>query len=63
MTNFERVGVNLQLDSHNVEEAKEKFAHSCECCCSTGRYSDCNRCSISYTHTLIMAYFNDKNKK
>lgn len=62
MTNFERMGVNRQCDAHSIEEANEAFAYSCEICCSKGRYSNCKKCAIEYTHRLIVAYFNDKNR-
>lgn len=62
MSNFERIGVNHQFDAHSIEEANKAFAHSCEVCCSKGRYSNCNQCAIDYTHQLVVAYFNDKNK-
>ena len=63
MTKFERVGVNHQFDARNADEAKSNFAHSCECCCSQGRHSDCRRCHISYTYSLMIAYFADKEKE
>lgn len=63
MKQFERIGVNRLLDAHSIEEANAFFENSCECCCSKGRYSDCRRCAISYSHTLIVAYFNEKNSK
>ena len=62
MTNFERIGVNHQFDAHSIEEANKAFARSCEVCCSKGRYSKCSKCAIDYTHQLVVAYLNDKNK-
>lgn len=64
MTKFERIGVNHQFDARSIEEANKAFENSCKCCCNKGIRLTCDRCSISYTHDLICAYFSDKvNKK
>ena len=63
MTKFETVGVNRQFDARNIEEANKSFTNSCKCCCEKGIKLECDRCSISYTHDLICAYFNDKNNE
>lgn len=60
MTHFERIGVNRQYEANNIEEANKSFAHSCECCCTKGKYIDCDRCAIAFTYNLICAYFNDE---
>lgn len=62
-SNFERIGVNLQYDATTIREANAKFTYSCECCCSKGRYADCNKCAIASVHALLVAYFNDKGEK
>lgn len=59
MTKFERIGVNRQYDAATVEEANKTFEHSCECCCNKGMHIECDRCAIAYTHSLVIAYFND----
>ena len=59
MTKFEQVGVNRQYDANNIQEANKSFQHSCDCCCAKGIHIDCDRCAIAYTHSLIMAYFNE----
>ena len=63
MTKFEQIGVNMQFDAKSADDAKSLFDYSCKCCCETGRYSDCKRCAIEYTHRLMIAYFNDKKTK
>ena len=63
MTKFEQIGINYQYDANNIHEAKKAFSYSCQCCCAKGIRLNCNRCAISNTHNLIVAYFNDKNRK
>lgn len=60
MSKFEQVGVNMQYDSINKEDAKRKFSRSCECCCNRGLHIDCDRCSIATVHQLVIASFEDK---
>lgn len=60
MTKFETVGVNRQFDANNIKEANKAFACSCRCCCEKGMRLECDRCTIAYTHELIVAYFNDR---
>lgn len=62
MTKFERIGVNFQYDASNKEEANKSFMYSCNCCCQKGMRIDCDRCAIAHTHSLVVAYFEDKNK-
>lgn len=58
MTKFEQVGVELQRDAVDIEEANKRFAYSCRLCCERGfrssiRYEgeEC-RCAISEEHEL-----------
>ena len=60
MTKFETIGVNHQYDANNKSEARSAFMHSCNCCVSKGMRIDCDRCAIAHTHSLVMAYFDDK---
>lgn len=55
MTKFEQVGVNMQYEASTKEMAQRKFSRSCECCCNKGLKIECNRCSISTVHQLVMA--------
>ena len=57
MTKFEQVGVNMQYDSATKEVAQRKFSRSCECCCNKGMQIDCDKCSISVVHQLVIASF------
>lgn len=61
MTKFEQIGVNYQYDATNIHEANKSFMHSCKCCCNKGIRLECDRCAISITHSMVCAYFNDKN--
>lgn len=63
MTKFETIGVNYQYDAGNIFEANKAFKRSCECCCNKGIHLDCDKCSISVVHQLVVANFNDRNKK
>ena len=62
MTKFETIGVNYQYDARNVNEANKAFNHSCRCCCSKGIQLNCDKCSIAFVHSLIVAYFDDKGE-
>lgn len=62
MTKFEQVGVNRQFDAANTAEANKAFARSCDVCCNRGIKLDCDKCCIAYTHKLMCAYFDDRNK-
>lgn len=62
MTKFETVGVNHQYNSSNTYEANKAFEHSCNCCCTKGIKLECNRCSIAFVHSLLVAHFSDKEK-
>lgn len=62
MTKFETIGVNYQYDANNKQEANNAFMHSCKCCCEKGMRLECSRCAIAHTHSLVVAYFDDKNK-
>lgn len=63
MTKFEQVGVNMQYDTTTKEEAKRKFARSCECCCSKGLHIKCDRCAIETAHKLVVASFETKERE
>ena len=58
---FERIGVNLQYDATTIKEANDKFAYSCECCCTRGMHIECDRCAIAVAHNLTIAAF-ENNK-
>lgn len=60
MTKFETIGVNYQYAADSKEEAKRAFAYSCKVCCNKGMRLDCDRCAIAHTHTMVVAYFSDK---
>ena len=59
MTKFEQIGVNHQYDAATMAEANKAFARSCDCCCHKGIRIDCDRCSIAYVHSLVVAHFSD----
>lgn len=63
MTKFEQIGINHQYAASTKEEAKRAFSHSCNCCCNKGIRLDCDRCAISHVHSLVVAYFDDKEVK
>ena len=63
MTKFEQVGINMQYDSATKEIARHKFSRSCECCCNKGIRLECDRCSISTVHQLVIASFETKEKR
>lgn len=63
MTKFEKIGVNYQFDANNIEEANKAFERSCNACCHMGRRAKCKQCAIDCTHTMVVAYFNDKAKE
>ena len=58
MTKFETIGVNRQYESETVREANKAFNHSCNCCCNRGMKIDCDKCSIAFVHSLVIACFN-----
>lgn len=60
MTKFEQIGINHQYEANNIKEANKAFSHSCNCCCNKGMHIECDRCAISTVHSLVVAYFNDK---
>ncbi len=63
MTKFEQVGINYQYSALTKEEAQKSFSYSCKCCCNKGMRLDCDKCNISHVHSMVMAFFNDKNNK
>lgn len=63
MTKFETVGVNYQYDANNIKEANKSFKYSCNCCCNKGIHLNCDRCAIANVHNLVVAYFNDKERR
>lgn len=62
MNKFEQIGVNLQYDAMNKEQALRAFRYSCECCCTKGMWLNCEHCAIYCTHQLVMACFDSKMK-
>lgn len=63
MTKFEQIGVERQHESDSKREALKNFRHSCEVCCYRGMRISCDRCSIAYVHSEVVAYFDDKAAK
>lgn len=61
MTNFERIGANLQYLSRDEREATVNFMHSCECCCRSPRamHNSCDHCAIEAAHRMMLAKFAD----
>lgn len=62
MTKFETIGVNYQYDASNKLEADRSMMYSCKCCCEKGMRIDCDHCAIAHTHSLVVAYFDDREK-
>lgn len=62
MMKFERVAINLQYESATVEEATNKFSHSCDICCSRGLHIDCDKCLIAEAHRLTVAAIEEVRK-
>lgn len=62
MTKFETIGVNYQYAANSKAEANSFFARSCNCCCNKGMRLDCDRCAIAHTHSMVVAYFTDKEQ-
>ena len=60
MTKIEQISVNRQYEDETVREANKAFDHSCDCCCNRGMKIDCERCSIEFVHSLVVACFNEK---
>ena len=58
MTKFETIGVNRQYEAETVREANKAFNHSCDCGCNRGMKIDCDKCSIAFVHSLVIACFN-----
>ena len=58
MTKFETIGVNRQYEAETVREANKAFNHSCNSCCNRGMKIDCDKCSIAFVHSLVIACFN-----
>ena len=57
MTKFEQVGVQLQNEATNKQDAMRSFAYSCRCCCDKGMRIECDRCAIATTHRMTVAAF------
>lgn len=64
MTKFEQIGVERQLESDSKREALRNFRHSCEVCCYRGIHLNCDKCSIAFVHSEVVACFDEyKNGK
>lgn len=63
MTKFETIGVSYQYEAANSYQATKSFQHSCNCCCAKGMKIECDSCAIAHAHSLVMAYFDDKEKR
>lgn len=57
MTKFESIGVERQYASASKYEADKNMKISCDCCCHKGMRIDCDRCAISFAHSLVVATF------
>lgn len=60
MTIFEERGRDFQLNAVSAEDAIRKYDTSCKICGTQGKYLNCERCAIDYTHKMVMAVFADK---
>lgn len=60
MKKFEQIGINMQYDAVNKEDAIKKFSRSCDACIHKGMNIDCDYCHISAVHALVVAYFEDQ---
>lgn len=63
MTEFEQIGVERQLESETKREALKNFKRSCEVCCYRGMRIDCERCSIAFVHSEVVACLDDYAKR
>lgn len=63
MIKFEQKGVTLQHEATSKEEAIKAFKYSCDCCCTKGVHLECDRCAIANVHGLVVAYFDDEEKR
>ena len=63
MSKFEQVGVNLQYNAESRGKANKAFEYSCNACCSKGNHLDCDRCAIAVAHNLVIAIFDDMERK
>lgn len=61
MTKFEQIGISYQYDAASTKEANKAFRYSCECCCNKGMHLDCDHCAIACVHSLVVAYFDEKD--
>lgn len=57
VTKFEQVGIELQYDARNKQEANKNFRYSCRVCCERGMRLECDRCAIASTHAVTVAAF------
>ncbi len=60
MTNFERIGINNQIDSASVSEARRNFRLSCTICCSAPGCRDCAKCLVAISHDTVVAALTEK---
>ena len=54
MTRFEEKGVELQQNSVTKFQARTRFEHSCELCCTRGMRISCDRCAIRVAHEIAI---------
>lgn len=57
MSRFEQLGVSRQEDSVSKADSARSFHRSCAICCARGLRIDCERCAISYAHSMVSAAF------
>lgn len=63
MTKFERVAINQQYKAYRKDWAIKQFNLTCELCCLRGRKTDCDKCNIAYTHSLVIASIDDAERR
>lgn len=63
MTKFEQIGVNYQYNAESKKDASKAFQHSCHACCTKGIQISCDKCSIAWVHSLVVATFEEREKK
>lgn len=62
MTKFEQVAINRQYMAYRKDWAVKQFQQTCYLCCLRGRHCDCDKCNIAYTHQLVIASLDDKER-
>lgn len=63
MTKFEQIGINYQYDAVDKHTANKAFKRSCDVCCHKGIQLDCDKCAIAHVHSMVIAYFDEREQK